>query len=221
LIDARKIGKSFDQTQLTISNFRSDARKFGKSFDQTQLTIWMDTQDFEEGECIDDECITSFNADDWDDSALIEAWDSAKNEYLKHHALEQDRTFTKKQKITDVESLKLSPIKTTQDHTGLRNSIREEDVPGSVTSLPVENDQEAYPIKTTQDHTGLGNSIREDVPGSVTSLPVENDQEASHDQSKYSQNIHQKDLIQPVSPDQLNALMAWYWAGYYTAKLSK
>ena len=185
MIDARKIGKSFDQTQLTISNFRSDARKFGKSFDQTQLTTWMDTQDFEEGECLEDECITSFNADDWDDSALIEAWDSAKNEYLKHHALEQDRTFTKKQKITDVESLKLSPI------------------------------------KTTQDHTGLGNSIREDVPGSVTSLPVENDQEASHDQSKYSQNIHQKDLIQPVSPDQLNALMAWYWAGYYTAKLSK
>ena len=43
------------------------------------------TEELEDGEEIEDECITSFNADDWDDSALIEAWDLAKNEYLKHH----------------------------------------------------------------------------------------------------------------------------------------
>jgi hypothetical protein len=137
------------------------------------------TEELEDGEEIEDECITSFNADDWDDSALIEAWDLAKNEYLKHHGLEQEAPSRKKIKTTENESVK-SP----------------DTVINTCPAIAAEKETRAEP---------------------VVQPFVQND---SQQTLKDEKREDQKDS-NPISPDQLNALMAWYWAGYYTAKLSK
>ena len=58
---------------------------------------------------------------------------------------------------------------------------------------------------------------KESVAEPVEDSFVQND---TRQTLKSEKIVDQKDC-NPISPDQLNALMAWYWAGYYTAKLSK
>ena len=141
--------------------------------------------ELEDGEEIEDDTINDLNADDWDDSALIEAWDMAKNEYLKHHGLEsEDTNPLKRQK--------------TQDQT-----VEIKDSVSKTQSLEKPDQTIHQPTISVAD-----NKQKSKKPD-----------ESTNDQTKDNYKVEDSDG--PISSDQLNALMAWYWAGYYTAKLNR
>lgn len=149
------------------------------------------SDELEEGEEIEDDCNDTLNADDWDDTALIEAWDLAKNEYLKYHGLEQEKC-NKKQKITE-----------NYVCDDKRTILKDSQVQNVAETDTIVKDQEETTVKDEKDQENQ-----------------EDKKDQEEEEEKEEEEKEEKSKENPISADQLNALMAWYWAGYYTAKLS-
>ncbi|KAI8051137.1 hypothetical protein BDF22DRAFT_656578 [Syncephalis plumigaleata] len=139
--------------------------------------------------------------DVWDDSALIEAWDAAVNEYQTYHAKGDEQTAKKPTKR------KLKPIP--KKYQAKPASNLSQPSVTSTTNIATSTEQQSYNNNDKYDSTAYNpqvttnetNHYSAEAYPSYPSMPFD---PASHP-------------TWPQDPDTMNMVMAWYYAGYYTA----
>ncbi|KAI9593346.1 hypothetical protein BDF19DRAFT_448395 [Syncephalis fuscata] len=141
------------------------------------------------------------NEDDvWDDSALIEAWDAAVHEYQTYHANnKQDNTVNKsKRKLKRIPSqYQRKQTKTQIENTSTTNTAQSDSNTPSKTNPQYKiNEMETDPLGQPSYYEY---STNEQYPPHYNPFTS-----ASHPTF-------------PQDPDTMNMVMAWYYAGYYTA----
>ncbi|KAK5163715.1 uncharacterized protein LTR77_010388 [Saxophila tyrrhenica] len=125
----------------------------------------------------------------WDDSALVDSWNDAFEEYKKYHSL-----AAKGEKV-DVTTLRLE-----SSHTNGEAKLEEPAKPQTTAAPP-------QPASSAQAHA--------DAP-SLAQASITNAQGAPVSTGAATLSIPQALMATVYNDDMKNLMMSWYYAGYYT-----
>ncbi|KAH7125361.1 hypothetical protein B0J11DRAFT_528241 [Dendryphion nanum] len=150
---------------------------------------------------------------DWDDSALIDSWESALDEYKKYHSIQ-------------AQGKRLEDVLTAEELSSLKADYGDlvEDV--ETTTKAADGGIYAGQIDTeTPEASGNANSqVPQDVT-QVEEVTAPTDQESSTKTVETNAHTHDEAhaasmpqaILGTVQDENLkNLMMAWYYAGYYT-----
>ncbi|KAI1002308.1 hypothetical protein K3495_g5892 [Podosphaera aphanis] len=127
------------------------------------------------------------HAEIWDDSTLIESWNSAFEEYQKYHSIEARRS----KQFEEVNDL-------TNDSSAPSNN--------DVTRLC---DQEALDSIS-------GSHVQQEATKDVHDQNTDINESISVNNQKPSPNLPMNFIAQVADESLKNLMMSWYYAGYYT-----